>query len=77
MKPGMRYIVTKASDDETFQIGDHIRLEPNGAILCIEALGWVDAADVPAAIVGMQYEPDRVWAQRKLAEAERMMREYA
>lgn len=77
MKPGMRYIVTKASDDETFQIGDHIRLEPNGAILCIEALGWVDADDVPAALVGMEYTPDIEYAKRKLEAAQKMMRGYA
>lgn len=41
MKTGIRYIVTKGSDDGTFQAGDHIWLLGDGSVACIEAQGWI------------------------------------
>jgi len=81
MKPGMRYIVTKGSDDGTFEVGDHIWLDDDGGVCCIEAKGWIEAADVPAALVGLEYKHDQEYAQRQiakaLADAERIAKEYA
>lgn len=77
MKPGIRYIVTKCSDDGTFYDGDHPWLLPDGSVVCVEAMGWVKPADVPKAMEGVEYEPDRAWAQRKFEEAERIAKEYA
>lgn len=58
MLPHIRYVVTKASDDGTFQIGDHIMLDENGDVYCREAGGWIDAEDVPDATQGMEYTVD-------------------
>jgi len=77
MKPGIRYIVTKGSDDGTLQAGDHISLNEDGTVSCIEAMGWIEAEHVPEAMAGIEYEPDRAWAKRKLEEAERIKQEYA
>lgn len=67
MKVGLRYVVTKASDDGTFNVGDHIWPEQDGSISCREAGGWVDEADVPEAIKGVETTIDREWANTKLA----------
>jgi hypothetical protein len=67
MKPGVRYVVTKASDDGTFEVGDHISLDAGGSITCVEAQGWIDAEDVPDATVGMECEIDAEWLARKRA----------
>lgn len=77
MKVGMRYIVTKGSADGTLQTGDHISLNEDGTVSCIEAMGWIEKDHVQEAMAGIEYEPDRAWAQRKLAEAERIAKEYA
>lgn len=58
MLPHIRYVVTKASDDGTFQIGDHIMQYENGDVHCREAGGWIDAEDVPDATQGMEYTVD-------------------
>lgn len=76
MTPGMRYIVTKGSDDRSFQVGDHIHMLTTGDILCREAGGWVEATDVPEATKGMEYELDREWAKRQIEKAERITKEY-
>lgn len=72
MKTGIRYIVTKGSDDGTFQAGDHIWLLGDGSVACIEAQGWIPDQDVQQAMTGVAYEIDRAWAQRKLADAEKI-----
>lgn len=59
--PGKRYVVTKASDDGTFEVGDHINMTDSGDINCCEASGWIDAEDVPWATKGMEVEIDREW----------------
>jgi hypothetical protein len=64
MESNVRYIVTKASDDTTFKVGDHIKLLSDGAILCIEAKGWIDASDVPTATQGIEYEADKEWVEK-------------
>ena len=63
--PFKRHIVTKGSDDGTFEIGDHIVFEDDGSISCIEASGWIDKEDVPLATAGMESEPDLEWLQRR------------
>lgn len=80
MKQGMRYIVKKGSADGTLQTGDQIWLDSDGTVSCRQALGWIEKEDVPEAMAGVEYEPDRAWAQRQiakaLAEAERIAKEY-
>ena len=61
----MRYIVTKESDDGTFEVGDHIWLNADGSISCMEACGWIDADDVAEAEKGMEIEIDQEWVDRQ------------
>lgn len=63
MIPNKRYTVTKSSDDGTFQIGDSICLHDDGTLTCRQAMGWIDAEDVPAAIVGMECKLDTEWVE--------------
>jgi hypothetical protein len=49
MLVGERYVVTSDSTDGTFTVGDHIWKETDGSISCVEAQGWIDAADADAA----------------------------
>ena len=72
MKKNLWYIVTKASDDGSFEVGDHILMEKNGDISCKEAGGWVSSIDVPEAIVGMEIEIDR---ERILEKIEKLQKE--
>jgi len=59
MKVGLPYIVTKASDDGTFEVGDHIYLIDNGDIACHEAEGWIDKEDMPESTIGMEIALDQ------------------
>ena len=56
MTQGVRYVVTKKSKDGTFRRGDIIQRLDDGAILCRQARGWIDAENVPEATKGMEYE---------------------
>ena len=65
MEIGKRYVVTKASDDGTFEKGDHISMSADGSINCLEAQGWIDAPDVAEATKGMKFEIDSVWIEKR------------
>ena len=66
MVAGRRYIVTKASDDGTFEVGDHISISASGrSINCLEAQGWVEECDVAEATKGMAVEIDRDWIEQR------------
>lgn len=65
MKLGKRYIVTKASDDGTFELGDHISLCKDGAIACVEAQGWIEKEDLLLATKGMEVEIDLAWIEQR------------
>ena len=56
MEFGKRYIVTKASKDRTFQVGDHIHVEEDGSVVCREALGWIIPSEAQEAIEGMEVQ---------------------
>lgn len=64
MRPGMRYVVTRGSDDGTFVAGDHIWMLSDGDIMCKEAAGWQEAADLPEVTLGMLVEVDAAWVER-------------
>ena len=66
----MHAVVTKASDDGSFQVGDHIQFEEDGTIICLEAGGWMEAENVEEATKGMKYETDTEWAKRELQRVE-------
>lgn len=73
MEIGRRYVVTKASDDGTFEVGDHVIANDDGSINCIEAGGWIDPADVAEATAGMEVEIDREWLEKKKAKLLELM----
>ena len=64
MKHGIRYIVTKMSYDKTLEIGDHISVNSDGSINCIEMQGWISIEDVPEATKGMEVVVDKEWIER-------------
>jgi carbamate kinase len=61
---GVRCVVTKPSDDGTFEAGDHITKLEDGSIICREGGGWIDACDAAEATKGMKVEVDREWVER-------------
>lgn len=67
MEVGIQYLVTKASDDGTFEVGDHISINPDGSINNREAQGWIDACNVAEATKGMGFEIDNGWVERRRA----------
>ena len=76
MKVGAWYVVTKGSDDGTFEVGDHISLCVDGAIACKEAQGWIDAKDAADAMRGVEVIVDSEWIltrrSRLLADLEKL-----
>lgn len=67
MKIGAWYVVTKPSNDGTFEVGDHVMLLSNGDIACKEAQGWVDAKDAEQALSGAEVTIDVEWIAAKKA----------
>lgn len=65
MEVGKCYIVTKKSDDGTFNVGDHISKLADGSITCREAAGWIDAEDAEDATKGMECALDMSWIDRR------------
>lgn len=65
MEVGKRYVVTKPSDDGTFEVGDHISMNASGSINNLEAQGWIDACDVAEATKGMVVEIDHQWVEQR------------
>jgi hypothetical protein len=59
MKVGLPYIVTRASDDGTFKVGDHVGVFSGGSIWCGEVKGWIDKEDLPESTKGMEVELDQ------------------
>lgn len=52
------YVVTKASSDGTFEVGDHIAFCEDGSIVCFEVGCWLNVENVPEALKGMDYKID-------------------
>lgn len=65
MKVGTPYLVTKESDDGSFQVGDQITLTIDGLISNLQAEGWLEAEDLVDATAGMECEVDRARLQRR------------
>lgn len=65
IKVGTPYLVTKESDDGSFQVGDQITLTIDGSISNIQAEGWLEAEDLVDATAGMECEVDRARLQRR------------
>jgi hypothetical protein len=76
VKIGAWYVVTKPSDDGTFEVGDHISPCSDGAIACKEAQGWIDADKASDAMRGVEVIVDSEWIltrrARLLADLEKL-----
>ena len=71
--PGVRYVVTRGSDDETFRVGDRIFVDTDGDIVCKESGGWICEADAKAATRGLRAVINEEWAARQRADLERQL----
>ncbi len=60
LEAGVRYVVTKGSDDGTLDVGDHIWLERD-LIHCREAQGWIAPEDTAEAMQGVEVMIDDQW----------------
>jgi hypothetical protein len=65
MKTGVPYIVTRGSDDGSFEVGDQITLMKDGSLSNLQADGWLEPAEVAEAIAGMECEADSARIQRR------------
>jgi hypothetical protein len=58
MKIGAWYVVTKGSDDGTFEVGDHVSPLADGGIACKEGQGWIEAHEADEAMGGVEVKVD-------------------
>lgn len=65
MKVGKPHIVTKESDDGSFQVGDQITLLEDGSMINRQAEGWLEAEDLADATAGMACEVDSARIQQR------------
>ena len=65
MRVDTPYLVTKESDDGSFQVGDQITLTIDGSVSNTQAEGWLEAEDLVDATAGMECEVDRARLQRR------------
>lgn len=66
MKINGHYVVTKGSDDGTFELGDHLVKYENGDIGCKEAAGWITASEIEKHNVskGIEVEVDKQYYEK-------------
>lgn len=64
---GNRYVVTKGSDNGTFEEGDHIYMQDEDHLICIGAGRWLDKDDVEEATKRMEVRVDIEWLQKKIS----------
>ena len=61
MRVDTPYLVTKESDDGSFQVGDQITLTIDGSVSNTQAEGWLEAEDLADATAGMECDV-KEWA---------------
>ena len=61
LERGIRYIVTKGSDDETLAVGDHIWIDGSDCLCSREGQGWIDPEDVAVVLIGVEVAIDKQW----------------
>jgi hypothetical protein len=71
----LRYVVVKPSVNGEFQIGDHIKLLPDGAVLNLEAGGWIDMPYLSQATEGMVVEIDKEWLSEEKEKLKQRLKE--
>lgn len=70
---GVPYVVTKASDDGTLEVGDRIRMsgdDDNRYLVCENASGWIPYEELQAAMKGMHCKADARIIAKRIAQAE-------
>lgn len=80
LESGVRYIVTKGSDDGTLMIGEHVWLDNGGCLQSREGQGWIDPENVAEVLIGVEVAIDREWLAactrkmiREIAELRRLL----
>ena len=63
MLTGIRYVVLQSND--TFKQGDHITLDDDGSLKCIEGAGWIEKEEVMNALDGCVIIPDQKWIDQQ------------
>jgi hypothetical protein len=63
---GVRYKVTKQSDDETFLLNEIIERNDNSDILGYDAAGWIDTKDVEQTLKGLEVELHKDYAVKRI-----------
>ena len=79
LEQNKRYVVTKAGDDGTFELGDHIHID--GLVLISrEARGWIAGEDIATSLAGVEvsidteyYEAQKDILRNEIREIEKMM----
>ena len=69
LKTGLRYIVTRGSDDGTLLDGDRIQMDIDGALLCAEAKGFIPPEEAAEALQGAVLEIDKEWLEKEKQKA--------
>ena len=69
LKKGLRYIVTRGSDDGTLLDGDRIQMDIDGALLCAEANGFIPPEEAEEALQGAVLEIDKEWLEKEKQKA--------
>lgn len=73
LTPNIPYIVTKASDDGTLEVGDRIRMagdDDKRYLVCENVGGWIGHDELPAAMQGMHCKADTGTIAKRIAQAE-------
>ena len=79
LEQNKRYVVTKAGDDGTLELGDHIYID--GLVLISrEARGWIAGEDIATSLAGVKvsidteyYEAQKDILRNEIREIEKMM----
>ena len=76
MKVGVLYVVTKSSDNGSFQKGNHIKLYGDGMINRQEDAMWFDKEETSVATFGMEVTVDIGFLEKQLKESECLVAKY-
>ena len=70
----VHYLITKGSDCKTLVKGDHVYLEENGDLICIEARGWLEKETAESVMKSVEYELDTEWRQREIDKCQKRLK---
>ena len=69
LKTGLRYIVTRGSDDGTLREGDRITMAEDGSMGNLDAMGFLPPEEVEEALQGAVLEIDKNWLEKEKKKA--------